>query len=143
MRIAQIAAYVFVLAAAACLGYWSMIPGLLHSAFPSTPTGCLSAFVVIVLLCTLALWYTRRRGAPFYFPSFRRGFPHPFRADPLQCLFIATLVAMAIVLGSAIRLSGSGAYGFWTFLLNLAVFGSLLVAQALNYFLHRAIIEKV
>ena len=141
MRVAQIAVYVLVLTASACIGYWSMTPGLL-SGVRNTPSGCLFAFVIIVTLCTLALWYARRRGAPFYFPSLRRGFPHPFLADPLQCLFIGTLVAMAIVLGSAIRLAGSGFYGLWTFLLNLTVFVSLLVAQALNYFLHRAIIEK-
>ena len=142
MRVVQVAAYVFVLAAAGCLGYLSMMPGLLNGV-RNTPSGCLFVFVVTVLLCTLALWYARRRGAPFYFPSLRRGFPHPFCADPLQCLFIATLVAMAIVLGSAIGLPGSGSYGLWSFLLNLTVFGSLLVAQALNYFLYRAILERV
>ena len=142
MTVVQIAAYVLFLGASAFVGYWSMFPEGPSSVFPRTPSGCLSAFIVIVLICTTALWFVRWRGARFYLPSLRRGFPHPFSVDPLQILFIGTLMSAAIVVGSAVGLLRDGSYGLWGFLLNLAVFFSLLLAQAMNYFLHRDIIEK-
>jgi hypothetical protein len=143
MRPTHIAAFVLFLVASACVGYWSMIPGTLSSAFPRTPSGCLSPFIVIVLICTVALWCARIRGWPFYFPSLRRGFPHPFSVDPLQILFVGSLMAAGMVLGSAVGLLRSSSYGLWGFLLNVSIFLSLLFAQAMNCFLHRPIIKKV
>ena len=143
MRLSWIVAYIAVLAACICLGYWSMTPSLLHWLIAPTPSGCVSAFILIVLLCSAAIWYARLRGATLRLPSMRRGFPGPFRDDPLQCLFVGTVMSLGIVVGSALGLGGSGSYGHWAFLMNLTVLVSLLFAQALNYFLHRRVIRKV
>jgi hypothetical protein len=143
MRAVHIAAFAFVLAASACIGYLSMIPDAVSSAFARTPSGCLSAFIIIMLICTIALWCARLRGWPFYFPSLRRGFPSPFSTDPLRVLFTGSLMAAAMALGSGVGLLRSASYGLWGFLLNVSVLLSLLFAQAINYLLHRDIIQKV
>jgi hypothetical protein len=142
MRASWIATYLACLAASAFLGYWSMTRGLLHSARPPTPLGYVSASILIVLLCTVGIWYAHRRGAVFQIPSLKRGFPG-FREDPLQCLFVVTLISLGMCVGNVIGLRGSGSYCNSAFLMNLTILVSLHFAHALNYFLNRAVIRNV
>jgi hypothetical protein len=101
---------------------------------------CLTIVVAVPLVALAGTHYaiSRLGVTTLYRPSWNRS-PLQFWKDPLQLLFVATVVSGAALVGSALRLSGAGWDGFWMFVFYCALVAGLLLARVVTYrvFLHR------
>jgi hypothetical protein len=114
-------------------GYSMMSPTSLERTNPGAVYCAAILFIMpLFVLGTLAV----SRVDEFRKPSWDR-FPLRLWSDPLQFFFIGTWASLGIVLGSLLRLHGSGSVGFWTLLSHCSIFLGLIVGQALGYWLYR------
>jgi hypothetical protein len=114
-------------------GYAQMDPAELQRTNPDL-IFCIAvfvgAFIVAVGSVHLAKSVRLRR------PKWNR-LPFNWWSDPLQSLFIFTWCSLALVIGSVIRVRGSGTVGAWTVIMFGSVFVGLLAGQAVAYRLYR------
>jgi hypothetical protein len=118
-------------------GYNEMSPGRLQHTNPDA-IFCLCVLVVMSLFAVGTLHLSKT--ARFRRPSLNR-FSLNWSGDPLQALFLSTLVCLGLVVGSLTRVLNSGAVGFWTVAFNCSLFIGLVVGQLVAYRLYRGRIE--
>ena len=123
-------------------GYAGMKPDRLRGTNPDV-----AAFAILLIVTPLFVLgcvqysISGAKQVTVRFPSLRR-FSISWWGDPLQCLMETTLFAGGTFLGNAIRLKNASDIGFWTCMVNLAVFLGLIIGQLIVYKLHRGRIIK-
>lgn len=119
-------------------GYMSMTPTNIRDTNPDAVL-CLLVIVAIPIVIIGGTYYAMARlgVTELRVPSWTRN-PLLFWYDPLQFLFIITLVCLAAAVGSGLRLWLTGWAGFWTFGLYGSMVIGLLIARALAYRIFRS-----
>jgi hypothetical protein len=119
------------------IGYAEMEPQLLSQANPD------AVFCTVVLLGTIffapyTVWYSIRgaKQSTLRRPSWRR-FAIDWWHDPLQCLFLTSCCAGAMMVGAALRLPGTSQTGFWMFMFFASMFLGFLIGQVVAYVVYR------
>ena len=119
-------------------GYASLAPGSIRNWNPDVIL-CLLILVAVPIVIIGGIYYaTVRLGVrELHTPSWIRN-PLLFWYDPLQFLFVATLVCFAAAIGSGIRSWLAGWAGFWTFGLYCSMAIGLLIARVLANWIFRS-----
>ncbi len=121
---------------AACyISYYGM--GVVGVWAPSSFAGRLLQFCFFLGAGILIIWSARRKDIRFRLPSLFRGVPYPPSEDPLQYLFVFTLIGIGFCIGSTLALPGSGDYGHNIIVADIIVLAALLTAQLIGYALYR------
>jgi hypothetical protein len=118
-------------------GYACMSPGRLAKSNPDA----IFCLLILVLTPVVPLWsvyYLVRSGKcqAVRRPTWGRN-PLNWWYDPLQSSFVSTCLMSAAAIGSAFRLPGSGAVGFWTFAAYCCCAVGLAVGQLIVYKVYR------
>jgi len=119
-------------------GYASLAPESISGSNPDAVL-CLLVIVIIPVVFIGGIHYgTARLGLrELHTPSWERN-PLLFWYDPLQFLFVATLVCFAATIGSGFRSWLAGWVGFWIFGLYCSMVIGLVIARILIYRLFRS-----
>jgi hypothetical protein len=118
-------------------GYVSLNPETLRHTNPDL-AACLSILLVMPVFAILSVGYSLRRCKTDRLrrPSLDRN-PFNWWRDPLQGLFISTLIMAATAIGSAFHRPPFGSVGFWTLGVYVCFAIGLFVGQILVYRIYR------
>ncbi len=116
-------------------GYGEMAPEKLRGTNPDQFL-CLAVLIMIPVFVLGTLWTSRSRCPSFRRPSWDRN-PLRWWTDPLQALFVTTLIMLAWAIGCQLHISGSGTIGFWTVAVYWCIFLGLVIGQVLGYIIFR------
>lgn len=119
-------------------GYTSTAPTNIRDTNPDAVLCLLVIAAVPIVILGGTYYATARLGVTeLRLPSWTRN-ALLFWYDPLQFLFIATLVCLAATIGSGLRMWLTGWAGFWTFGLYGSMVIGLLIARVLAYRIFRS-----
>jgi len=118
-------------------GYKSMAPERLRHTNPDA-FACLAVLIGMPVFAILSVGYSidRWEKSPLQRPSWNRN-PFNWWGDPLQSLFISTLIMAATALGSALKRPTFGSIGFWTMGVYICFVVGLLLGQIFAYRIFR------
>ncbi len=137
-------AYVAIFVGAGLLGYREMAPERLARVHSSIPSGCAFVFLLTIISYVLALRYAASQCATFPRPSWRRSFPLvDWRYDPLQFFIVLTVIAFGLLIGSLLRLPGSGTNGAWMAVLFSSMFAGELIGLLLGCVIYRSHVRTI
>lgn len=119
-------------------GYSSLSPERLRQTNPDLIL-CLVILGIMPLFTLGSIYYSiaRRKNETLRRPSLKRS-PLNWWDDPLQSLFLSTVCAAALFIGSVLRLPSVGSKGFWTSAMYGAMMVGLFLGQALAYRVFRS-----
>jgi hypothetical protein len=113
-------------------GYSEMSPAKLRGTNPDQYL-CLAILICMPLSVVLAIG---ARHESLRRPSWDRS-PFFLGRDPLQAVFVTTLIMFAVSVGSSLRISGAGAVGRWTVATYWSILVGLILGQIIAYIMYR------
>ena len=121
-------------------GYHDMAPERL-SQENTDQYACIAVAIILPLFVLGILSFAATCCEQFRRPAWDR-FPVNWWYDPLQALFITTLIALGWAIGSQLRFPAYGTVGYWTVVLHWCIFFGLVVGELIAYPIFRHRIEE-